>query len=327
MGNVFANGREISAKKDGNKSLCAMPDVCLSPPSPPAGPVPIPYPNTATASDTDSGSRSVKIGGDEVGLKSASTYKSSKGNEAATRTLGMGVVTHTIQGKMKHAAWSMDVKIEGQNAIRHMDLTTHNHINNPNLALILNQAGQNIAVAKPLDCKELAVESKKQTDTTSGDLRPSAHSTDVGVTATTASFSPTGGGGGSFMKACSRKSLVQSGKSSGYAQSRPADQDRACTSDSWGGPLFANHTEPKLIEQVFDAAKQLNLPMPAAPGSLGTLTMNIQWRPTGETDISDQPCSSCKSGICAAVSCGLEIRLCEDGAPTKPPCKNGKWAE
>ena len=48
--------------------------------------------------------------------------------EAATKSLGMGVVTHTIQGKMVHAAWSMDVKAEGANVIRHMDMTTHNHM-------------------------------------------------------------------------------------------------------------------------------------------------------------------------------------------------------
>jgi hypothetical protein len=126
--NVFANGKEISAKKDDNKSTCAMPDVCLSPPSPPAGPIPIPYPNTAQASDTTDGSKSVKIGGDMVGLKNSSNYKKSTGDEAATKSLGMGVVTHTIQGKMLHAAWSMDVKIEGANVIRHMDITTHNHM-------------------------------------------------------------------------------------------------------------------------------------------------------------------------------------------------------
>src|SRR5215470_11964071 len=127
--NVFANGREISCKKDDNKSIAAMADVCLSPPTPPAGPVPIPYPNTAQASDTSEGSKTVKIGGDEVGKKNSSNYKKSTGDEAATKTLGMGVVTHTIQGKMKHSAWSMDVKIEGANAIRHMDMTTHNHMN------------------------------------------------------------------------------------------------------------------------------------------------------------------------------------------------------
>ena len=43
--NVFANGLEVSCEKATNQSLAAMPDICLSPPSPPAGPIPIPYPN------------------------------------------------------------------------------------------------------------------------------------------------------------------------------------------------------------------------------------------------------------------------------------------
>ena len=126
--NVFANGREVSAKKDDNQSMGAMPDICLSPPSPPAGPIPIPYPNFSSASDTSSGTKSVKIGGDEAGMKNESNYKSSKGDEAATRTFGMGVVSHTIQGKTVFAAWSFDVKFEGSNAIRHMDMTMHNNM-------------------------------------------------------------------------------------------------------------------------------------------------------------------------------------------------------
>src|SRR5215475_1562020 len=123
--NVFANGREISAKKDDNKSLCAMPDVCLSPPTPPAGPVPIPYPNTAMASDTTKGSKTVQIGGKEVMLKRKSTFKKSTGDEAATKTLGMGVVSHQITGEVNFCAWSMDVKFEGENVPRHLDLTLH----------------------------------------------------------------------------------------------------------------------------------------------------------------------------------------------------------
>jgi len=125
---VYANGDEIACKAGDGKVIAAAPDVCLSPPSPPAGPIPIPYPNTAMASDTSEGSKSVKIGGSEVGLKNSSKYKKSTGDEAATKGLGMGVVTHTIQDKMEHAAWSMDVKFEGENAIRHMDMTTHNHM-------------------------------------------------------------------------------------------------------------------------------------------------------------------------------------------------------
>lgn len=126
--NIFANGREVSAGKDGNQSPGAMPDVCLSPPTPPAGPVPIPYPNFSAASDTTNGARSVKIGGGEVGMKDSSYYKKSNGDEAATKTLGMGIVSHQIQSKSYFAAWSFDVKFESENAVRLLDMTTHNNL-------------------------------------------------------------------------------------------------------------------------------------------------------------------------------------------------------
>ncbi|AET93677.1 hypothetical protein BYI23_D001670 (plasmid) [Burkholderia sp. YI23] len=125
--NVFANGREVSAGKDGNESLAMMPDVCLSPPSPPAGPVPIPYPNFAKASDISNGTRSVKIGDEQVTIKSTSNYKTSTGNEAATKSLGMGVMSHQLTHPSYFAAWSFDVKFEGENAARQLDLTTGNH--------------------------------------------------------------------------------------------------------------------------------------------------------------------------------------------------------
>jgi hypothetical protein len=132
MGNlVFANGREVSCKAADGKSICAFPDVCLSPPSPPAGPIPIPYPNTGFASDTADGSKTVMISGQEVMLKDKSYFKKSTGDEAATKTLGMGVVTHQITGKVYFNSWSMDVKVEGENVVRFMDLTTHNHASVP----------------------------------------------------------------------------------------------------------------------------------------------------------------------------------------------------
>ena len=132
MGNqVYANGREIACKAGMGKSIAAFPDVCLSPPTPPAGPVPIPYPLTAMASDTDEGTKNVKISGDPVMLKDQSNFKKCTGDEAATKSLGMGVVTHNITGKVFFCAWSMDVKIEGENAVRHLDLMTHNHMSQP----------------------------------------------------------------------------------------------------------------------------------------------------------------------------------------------------
>lgn len=125
---VFANGNEIACKAGGGKVIAAFPDVCLSPPSPPAGPIPVPYPDTSFAKDTKSGSKSVKIKNKEIMLKDKSFYKSAPlGDEAATKGLGAGVVTHVITGKTYFIAWSMDVKFEGKNVDRHTDLTTSNH--------------------------------------------------------------------------------------------------------------------------------------------------------------------------------------------------------
>jgi hypothetical protein len=317
--NVYANGREVSAKSDDNRSVCAMPDICLSPPSPPAGPVPIPYPNTAKASDTSDGSKSVKIGGDEVGLKNKSSYKSSNGDEAATKTLGMGVVTHTIQGKMKHAAWSFDVKIEGENVIRHLDITTHNHINQPNIALVVNQASQNIEQIRALTCKELAQMNKNVVQ--GGEMS----STSGSFTSTTASY--TQGGQSSYMQAVTPADLIKSQFTNGFACARPPNQTMACTDEQWGAGGNNNHTEPKLIEQIFDAARQLGVGMPTAPGGVGTLKMQINHKSGSGTD--NEPCERCQKGICAAVKCGLEILLCEGDPPkeanAKDKCESGTY--
>lgn len=125
---VYANNNEISCKSGANKVIAQMPDVCLSPPSPPAGPVPLPYPDTSFSKDMKNGSKSVKIKGKEIMLKDKSFYKTSPlGDEAATRSFGANVVSHVITGKTYCHSWSMDVKVEGLNVDRHLDLTTSNH--------------------------------------------------------------------------------------------------------------------------------------------------------------------------------------------------------
>ncbi|MBK9136416.1 MAG: DUF4150 domain-containing protein [Betaproteobacteria bacterium] len=125
---VFANMMEVSCKAGAGKSICAFPDVCFTPPQTPATPpgVPIPYPNTGMSSDTTSGSTSVKVSGQEVMLKNKSYYKRSTGDEAGCAPK-KGVITSTNMGKVYFTAWSMDVKVEGENVVRHFDLTTHNH--------------------------------------------------------------------------------------------------------------------------------------------------------------------------------------------------------
>jgi hypothetical protein len=125
---VFANGREVSCKAGSGKTICAFPDVCFTPPENPATPpgVPVPYPNTGMTSDTTSGSKRVKISGKEVMLKNKSYFKKSVGDEAGCAAK-KGVLTSVNRGKVYFNAWSMDVKFEGENVVRHLDLTTHNH--------------------------------------------------------------------------------------------------------------------------------------------------------------------------------------------------------
>jgi hypothetical protein len=321
MSDVFANGMEVSAKKDDNKSICAMPDVCLSPPSPPAGPIPIPYPNTATASDTTDGSKTVKIGGDEVGLKNKSSYKQSNGDEAATKSLGMGIVSHNIQGPMKHAAWSMDVKFEGENVIRHMDLTTHNHSNPPQPAVVLNQAKQKMAEGKPLNCDELDAVNQ---EARANDVRKSK----TQFTLTTASYTPPANVGGPSLciraTAPGKGSVIKSGAQNGYAPTNPKGT-MACTDEPYGGERGAanavennmtrNHAEPKLMEPIFFLG-----------GGAGSLLMKTHHQESAS--VADaMPCSTCRPAICKAVECGLDIKLCnKDNQPVDPPCENGNPA-
>src|SRR3989442_15829418 len=120
-------------RKEGDgKPAAAFPDLFSTPPLTPATPpgVPIPYPNTAMASDTTDGSKTVMISGKEVMLKNKSCFKTSTGDEAGSAPK-KGVVTSQIKGKANFCAWSMDVKFEGENVPRHLDLTGHNEASAP----------------------------------------------------------------------------------------------------------------------------------------------------------------------------------------------------
>jgi hypothetical protein len=78
------------------------------------------------ASDTTDGSKKVQISGKEVMLKNKSYFKSSTGDEAGCAPK-KGLISSKNKGKVYYIAWSMNVKIEGENAVRHLDMTTGNH--------------------------------------------------------------------------------------------------------------------------------------------------------------------------------------------------------
>jgi hypothetical protein len=125
---VYANGRELACKAGAGKTISAFPDVCFTPPENPATPpgVPVPYPNTGFASNTTEGSKNVKISGKEIMLKNNSYFKTSVGDDAGCAAK-KGVISSEDKGKVYFTAWSMDVKFEGENVDRHLDLTTDNH--------------------------------------------------------------------------------------------------------------------------------------------------------------------------------------------------------
>jgi hypothetical protein len=322
--NVFANGREVSAKKSDNQSISAMPDVCLSPPSPPAGPIPIPYPNFSNASDTSDGTKTVQIAGGEVGMKNQSNYNTSKGDEAATRSLGMGVVTHTIQGKTQFAAWSSDVMFEGANAVRFMDMTTHNHGSDPanSQSMTASTGEPKVDVPPDTQCQELDEENQRARNE---DVDP-----EYTGRFTLTSSALTSNGSTSFMNAVSSPKCLKNQNDAGYTGANKK-KTMACTQEEYGSGsprhsevnnnMSRNHAEAKLIESVFSAAGS-----PTGPQSLGTLTMKTFHKDTaGNTDA--MPCESCRPAICASIACGLDIKLCNnENQAVDPPCENGQPA-
>jgi len=128
-----------------NGVTIAFPDVCKTP-APPAPPIPIPYPNIARSSDTAKGSKKVKCDGNPVCVQD-SNFRMSTGDEPGS--IG-GIISNKIKGKAEFVAFSFDVKIEGKNATRALDLMLHNDKNTPPFPLIQPPAIGIIIEEKPV---------------------------------------------------------------------------------------------------------------------------------------------------------------------------------
>ena len=120
---VGVNSMSVVHKDSGGVSP-SFPDVCKTPS--PAGPVPIPYPNVARSSDTAKGTKKVKCDGNPVCVKD-SNFSTSVGDEAGVA--GGGIISSKTKGKAEFVNFSFDVKFEGKNVARAMDLMLHNNKN------------------------------------------------------------------------------------------------------------------------------------------------------------------------------------------------------
>jgi hypothetical protein len=311
--NVFANGMEISGKASDNKSIAAMPDVCMSPPSPPAGPVPIPYPNTAMASDTADGTKTVKIGGKEAGMKNASTYSKSTGDEPATQSFGANVGSHKIQGAMKFSAWSSDVKLEGANAIRMGDMTTHNHANPQGVSPVTASVAK-VNVESPPTCAEL----EEANDNTRAAMKSRRGKgtkgiRKIGMETSTITHGVFSSGPMTLgMKACSRI-LPKRFNPGVWAKGKGAKSTIICGEKHKYPTRYrpvSSHTESRILVDIMS-----KFPGGNATGSL-LLAINVN----KQAGPSPDPCPDCQEMLCKAAKC-LTITLCVDKNPKPLECK------
>lgn len=330
MTNVFANGREVSGKSTPNKTIAAFPDVCLSPPSPPAGPIPIPYPNFGMASDTTSGCTSVIVKGKEAGKKNASKYSTIKGDEPATNSFGAGVVSHKINGPLYFAAYSFDVMFEGSGAERFMDLTTTNHMNNQNTnAPTPNAAPPSAsAPAQPPDCASMRAElnadrAAVQQNIDAGTPAFGSQSLATNVQSGTLASATTTPGGGMQYGASNQLLADRAQRVSGRGYPGPnagpgynaygPTPSQACA----GNPPIVHptgrhsrHAEMKILNKI-DWANN--------PPS--TITFCISYPASGPNGGQpDCPCPTCQNTINQVCACVEQIYVCDDTNTPQPQC-------
>ena len=153
--NTLVNVRSPVTKKS-NGTVITGPDVCKTPT--PGGPVPIPYPNISKSSDLAKGSKSVKINGAPVCLKS-SEFSKSMGDEPGTLK---GIISNTHKGKAFPITGSFDVKIEGKNVVRNGDPFLGNGRNTPPAPIM--QAQVTPAILPPEEEKKCPYCKKPQHD-------------------------------------------------------------------------------------------------------------------------------------------------------------------
>lgn len=328
---VYANGREVSGKAQPNQVIAGFPSVCMSPPPPPAGPIPIPYPMFTDASKTSQGTTTVKIKRKEVGKKNSSTYKSSMGNEPATRSFGMDVVTATLSGASKHEAYSFDVKAQSSGVERFLDLTSTNH-SNPATAFTIDTASLNVDVVLDHDnpCKELQNLNKKTRDKWKETDNPDyVQNTANGNTTITSSLflPPKGKGDPQFKQASSRQIMSQFDDSlaKGLTEKQLAEikdkrqkegkksyKSKICNGHTYEQATFMphhSHTEARILEDIFREA-----PMDGGKHQ-GKLILGIDW-PGGpkKSKSPRDPCDACHNLLCAVLPC-IDIVVCGETGP------------
>ena len=312
---VYANNMEISCKAASGKSIAAFPDVCFTPPQAPPTPmgVPIPYPNTGLAKDTTKGTRTVRITRKEVMLKNKSYFKTSYGDEAG-RAPKKGVITSKIKGKVYFTSWSMNVKFEGRNVVRNMDLTTHNHGSKPGNSPPTSYSDGMVVSKDDPGCKKLQKDISKEHNNLPGSMKAIYVDDDAKKKSTLAVANIQEGNRGhsgvSSTRVLAARKAQWGRKYSNYAKGKKvgeASSIRRCGDGPEGKPFeykensarpLQGHAEAKVIEEWFEKG---------GSNPQGTLLLNVS-----------RPCCS---------ECARLIRWANCGKNGAPDCNRIKVCE
>ena len=323
---VYANGREISGKATPNKTIAAFPDVCMSPPSPPAGPIPLPYPITGVASNTTDGTSSVYVRGKEAGKKNGVKYSKVDGNQPATQSFGAGVISHKITGPLKFAAYSFDVFLEKGGAERFMDMTTQNHTNQGNTSPGVDTAGASGGGGGPPDCAAMraeldgdraAIEAQQAAGTPGFQSQSLEDSVECG-TLSSANTSP-----GGMQYGTSNQLLADRAR---RVSDRPYDPPQTPTGYSAYGPTASNacNGTPQITHATGRHSRhaEMNIlnKIDWASNPPSSITFCISYPAAGGQYAPNRPCPNCQQTINQVCACVDQIYVCDENNNPEPQC-------
>jgi hypothetical protein len=253
--------------------------------------------------------------------------------------LNKGFLTQSYKGKTYFSSWSSDIKFEKKNAVRHLDMTTHNHKGGTPTTVSTGPDQGVQTIPTPEDpCKEAHNANEKQRDKIADKPDRISGSTSngidgCGVTISSGVFTPAGNTGASSLITGQSNytslttDVVNNVAEGSNPQDRKSGSQLECGEESHqyseNGSAYSctcngGHGEARILDTLAGRS-DLN-------GS--TLTLNIDWRnkTKGQQKI---PCPDCYRMICYALKCDMTIKICRDEQDKDPvdmkdKCKHGK---
>ncbi|WP_291322822.1 PAAR-like domain-containing protein, partial [Desulfonatronospira sp.] len=228
-----------------------------------------------------------------------------------------GIITSKIKGKIYFTSWSMDVKFEGKNVVRHLDLTTHNHSSQPGQTPPWPHI-DSVAEETDSKCEKLEQTNNDSRealkDKTSDKTLVGQTGEGEGTTVSSMNFGESITVGHNRKTARERYGIFVEG---GDMEKRHEGKSNLCpdANHTHGKPSAqkSGHAEAKLLDELFKTKS-----------TSGKATFNIDWRKKNGKK-SKTPCLDCYKMMCAAKSYEISVFICDkNGKEHKIDCPANK---